>query len=90
MRFNRIAIYCRYNNLQLADSDIHGNAIGSPIYISVCVFVLAAYLHSCLMISNIFFPRYSLNATVSDGRFSVTVGVSVQVEQARMRWCRMP
>ncbi|KAF4108162.1 protocadherin Fat 3 isoform X1 [Onychostoma macrolepis] len=26
--------------------------------------------------------RYSLNATVSDGRFSVTVGVSVQVEQA--------
>ncbi len=34
------------------------------------------------MISNIFFPRYSLNATVSDGRFSVTVGVSVQVEQA--------
>ncbi|XP_048031668.1 protocadherin Fat 3 isoform X3 [Megalobrama amblycephala] len=26
--------------------------------------------------------RYSLNATVSDGRFSVTVAVSVQVEQA--------
>uniref|UniRef100_A0A8C2GNL9 FAT atypical cadherin 3b n=1 Tax=Cyprinus carpio TaxID=7962 RepID=A0A8C2GNL9_CYPCA len=26
--------------------------------------------------------RYSLNATVSDGRFSVTVGISVQVEQA--------
>lgn len=29
-----------------------------------------------------FFSRYSLNATVSDGRFSVTVTVSVQVEQA--------
>ncbi len=70
------------NNLQLADSGIHGNAIGSPIYISVCVFVLAAYLHSCLMISKTIFSRYSLNATVSDGRFSVTVGVSVQVEQA--------
>uniref|UniRef100_A0A673K9G9 Protocadherin Fat 3-like n=1 Tax=Sinocyclocheilus rhinocerous TaxID=307959 RepID=A0A673K9G9_9TELE len=26
--------------------------------------------------------RYSLNATVSDGRFSVTVGICVQVEQA--------